>query len=122
MKYLIFLDIDGTLLSRGGVHPRTREAIARAKEEGHYVLINTGRSKGNIPTAMLGDLALCGTVAGLGSYIELNGECIFSVAMSRDDLACAMQVADELELGLVLEGEDADRLSPGEKLALALLR
>ena len=47
MKYLIFLDIDGTLLSHGGLPARTAEAIEKTVEAGHYVLINTGRSRGN---------------------------------------------------------------------------
>jgi HAD superfamily hydrolase (TIGR01484 family) len=106
MKYLIFLDIDGTLLARGGVPQRTRDAIARALELGHYVFINTGRAKGNLPYAMLGDLPLSGIVAGLGNYIEMNGEVLFSRAMSDDDIAYAMQIADELQFGLSIEGED----------------
>ncbi len=106
MKYLIFLDIDGTLLSHGGVHPRTKAAIDEAMRRGHYVFINSGRAKGNIPTRMLGDLTLSGTVAGLGSYIEMNGEVLQAVAMTDQDIICAMEVADALEIGLVLEGED----------------
>ncbi|MBQ7398037.1 MAG: HAD hydrolase family protein, partial [Clostridia bacterium] len=45
MNYLIFLDIDGTLLARGGVPARTKEAIDEAIHRGHLVFINTGRSK-----------------------------------------------------------------------------
>lgn len=106
MKYLIFLDIDGTLLSRGGVHPRTKAAIDEAMRQGHYVFINTGRAKGNIPTKMLGDLTLSGIVAGLGSYIEMNGEVLQSIVMSDADIAYAMEIADVLQQGLSLEGED----------------
>jgi Cof subfamily protein (haloacid dehalogenase superfamily) len=106
MNNLIFLDIDGTLLARGGVHPRTKAAIAQAMAQGDYVLINTGRAKGNIPTAMLGDVALSGIVAGLGCYIELDGKVLLSHAMSDVEIAYAMRVADQCELGLVLEGED----------------
>lgn len=105
MKYLIFLDIDGTLLARGGVPARTKAAIDEAIRRGHLVFINTGRSKGNVPFSALGDLRLTGIVAGLGSYIEMEGEVLFSHAMSKEEIACAMQVADEIEVGLVLEGE-----------------
>ncbi len=106
MKYLIFLDIDGTLLAHGGVPARNRAAIQHALDEGHYVFINSGRAKGNIPTAMLGDLPLSGMVAGLGSYIEMDGRVLQSVAMTDRDIAEAMALADELQIGLVLEGED----------------
>ena len=105
MKYLIFLDIDGTLLARGGVPARTVSAIRRAVEEGHYVFINTGRSKGNVPYSALSDVPLTGTVAGLGAYIEMGGEVLFSHAMTTEEIAFAMQVASEVEIGLILEGE-----------------
>ena len=106
MKYLIFLDIDGTLLSHGGVHPRTKAAIDAAMQQGHYVFINSGRAKGNFPAKMLEDLHLSGAVAGLGAYIEMNGEVLQSVAMSDEDIAYAMEIADTLQLGLSIEGED----------------
>ena len=105
MKYLIFLDIDGTLLARGGVPARTVSAIRRAVDEGHYVFINTGRSKGNVPHSALSDVPLTGLVAGLGAYIEMEGEVLFSHAMTQEEIAFAMQVASEAEIGLILEGE-----------------
>jgi Cof subfamily protein (haloacid dehalogenase superfamily) len=106
MKYLIFLDIDGTLLARGGVPTRTLTAIQKAVDEGHFVFINTGRSKGNVPFSHLKDVPLTGIVAGLGAYIEMEGEVLFSHAMPKDEIAFAMQVADDIGTGLVLEGED----------------
>ena len=106
MKYLIFLDIDGTLLARGGVPSRTLTAIQKAVDEGHFVFINTGRSKGNVPFSHLKDVPLTGIVAGLGAYIEMEGEVLFSHAMPKDEIAFAMQVADDIGTGLVLEGED----------------
>ncbi|MBR2621316.1 MAG: HAD family phosphatase [Clostridia bacterium] len=105
MKYLIFLDIDGTLLARGGVPARTQVAIDEAIRRGHLVFINTGRSKGNIPFSHLKDIPLTGVVAGLGSYIEMDGEVLFSHAMTKQEIAYTMQVADEVEIGLILEGE-----------------
>ena len=105
MKYLIFLDIDGTLLARGGVPTRTKEAIDEAIRRGHLVFINTGRSKGNVPFEALKGVKLTGIVAGLGSYIEMEGEVLFSHAMTKEEIAYAMQVADEVEIGLILEGE-----------------
>ena len=105
MKYLIFLDIDGTLLTRHGVAARTLAAIRRATDEGHLVFINTGRSKGNVPFASLADVPLTGIVAGLGAYIEMQGEVLFSHAMSVEEITRTMQIADENDTGLVLEGE-----------------
>ena len=105
MKYLIFLDIDGTLLSHGGLPARTAVAIEKTVEAGHYVLINTGRSRGNVPFSHFKNLPLSGLVAGLGAYIEMGGEVLFSHAMTNEEIAFAMQVANEVEIGLILEGE-----------------
>jgi Cof subfamily protein (haloacid dehalogenase superfamily) len=106
MKYLIFLDIDGTLLTRGGVPARTSAAIQEAVDRGHFVFINTGRSKGNVPFSHLREVPLTGIVAGLGAYIEMDGDVLFSHAMTREEIAFAMQVAKEIGTGLILEGED----------------
>ena len=44
-RKLIFFDIDGTIIPEDtGVIPEsTKEAIKKAKENGHLVFINTGR-------------------------------------------------------------------------------
>lgn len=105
MKYLIFLDIDGTLLSCG-VHPRTIAAIDQALAEGHLVFINTGRSMGNVPKHALKDVKLTGIVAGLGSYIEMQGEVLFSHPMSLDEVAHVLSFARRYQIGVLLEGEE----------------
>ncbi len=104
MKYLIFLDIDGTLLSCG-VHPRTVTAIRQAMDAGHLVFINTGRSMGNVPKEALKDVQLTGIVAGLGSYVEMQGEVLLSRPMSMEEIALVMQIARRCKIGLLLEGE-----------------
>lgn len=106
MKYLIFLDIDGTVLSHGGVHPRTMAAMADAIAAGHIVMLNTGRARGNIPTSFLESLPLSGLVAGLGAYIRLGETMLYSRALSDEELALTMRVADEYDVTMVGEGED----------------
>ena len=42
----IFLDVDGTLVSgHATMNPKVVEAINRARQNGHYVFICTGRNK-----------------------------------------------------------------------------
>lgn len=44
-RWLVALDIDGTLLThRGDVHPEVTEAVRAAAERGHEVMLATGRS------------------------------------------------------------------------------
>ncbi|MGZ4164992.1 MAG: Cof-type HAD-IIB family hydrolase [Tumebacillaceae bacterium] len=43
-RKLIAIDLDGTLLTRGKtISPRTKQALLQAKEQGHHVVIATGR-------------------------------------------------------------------------------
>ena len=106
MKYLIFLDIDGTLITHRGVAERTRNALEEAVKAGHWIFINTGRAKGNLPMHHLKDLPLSGIVAGLGSYIEMDDQVLYSAPLSADDIAFAMQLSKQTGIGIILECED----------------
>ena len=44
-KFAIFLDVDGTLNDGSGVNPKNAEVIAKVRELGHYVFVNSGRAK-----------------------------------------------------------------------------
>ncbi|MBQ8862578.1 MAG: HAD family hydrolase [Clostridia bacterium] len=105
MKYLIFLDIDGTIISDGKIHPRTIDGIRKAQERGHRVFINTGRSMDVIQKSVLEAANPSGIVAGLGAYISACGEILFSVCASREQIAKAMEIADKYDITMLLEGE-----------------
>ena len=63
-KYAVFLDIDGTLISNSFEIPeRNKKAIAAAREKGHMVFINTGRSYCNIPPQLHEQFDVDGIIA-----------------------------------------------------------
>ena len=84
MKYLIFLDIDGTIVSDGKIHNRTIDGIREAQKRGHMVFINTGRSMDVIQKNVLEAVKPSGIVAGLGAYISVENEVLFSVCATRE--------------------------------------
>ncbi len=88
-RYLIFLDIDGTLAKGNSITEENISAISRAREKGHLVFINTGRSYGVVQERVL-SLEVDGFVCGLGTYIRYNGEVVKSVKM---DLGLAEEIA-----------------------------
>lgn len=77
-KKALFFDIDGTLLTAYPflVPDSTREALAKAKANGHKLFINTGRTLAIIPP-VLKELNFDGFVCGCGSRVYVNDELIF---------------------------------------------
>jgi Cof subfamily protein (haloacid dehalogenase superfamily) len=81
----LFLDIDRTLTSSGFRIPRRNiDALARAREMGHKVFLNTGRSHGNIPPDIFEQIEVDGIISGNGSVVSVAGEIIYSDFMPRD--------------------------------------
>ena len=75
-KYLFF-DIDGTLLGKSRrITEKTKQAIQRARKNGHKIFICTGR----VPAFIVGDvndIEVDGIVSGAGSFVEIGGQYIF---------------------------------------------
>ena len=102
----VFLDIDGTLLSDSFIiHERNQKAIAAAREKGHMVFINTGRSLGNIPEVLSSQFNVDGVICGSGAMITMNGETVFQASMSKDLIRRLTEYAFEnRKLWYIFEG------------------
>lgn len=86
MKKAIFFDIDGTITTGTNsviIPESTREAIARARENGCYTFINTGRTEFNV-NKKVRSLGFDGLICGCGTYIEMNGEVILRNRLSEE--------------------------------------
>ncbi len=104
-KYAFFLDIDGTLLASDGSVPKENiDAIKYARDKGHFVFINSGRSMAFIPKSVL-EIPLDGYIMGIGCYIKYNGEIIFSKSFEAENTAKLFDRFNSQKLGIVLEGE-----------------
>lgn len=74
MSKIIFLDVDGTIVDYDNHIPdSTREAIRKARENGHLVYVCTGRSKAEMPDEIW-NIGFDGMIGGNGSYIEHKGQ------------------------------------------------
>lgn len=74
MSKIIFLDIDGTIVDYDNHIPNSaRQAIRKARENGHLVYVCTGRSKAEMPDDIW-NIGFDGMIGGNGSYVEHKGQ------------------------------------------------
>lgn len=73
----VFLDIDGTMVDANGEIPAsTKEAIKRAKANGHKMVVCSGRSRFQIYEELL-NLGFSGIVGAAGAFVVVDGEEIY---------------------------------------------
>lgn len=103
-KYAFFLDIDGTLTSEGGICEKNKIAIKKARELGHKIFINSGRSMGYVPECVR-EVEFDGYVVGIGCYVTYGDELLLSVAIPPEEVAEMFERFTQEGKEVVLEGE-----------------
>ena len=74
---VVFLDIDGTLTNFKGEFPDSaRTALRKARENGHELVLCSGRTITQIYPALLADGYFSGGIYGAGSYVRRHGHII----------------------------------------------
>lgn len=101
-KKAVFLDLDGTLWNHEEVPASAWKAIRKARENGHLVFVNTGRTYNGIPD-FLWDEKLVGYCMSAGGqlYSDRN-HCLKSYTIPRQKLEALKKAFDEVECGLSL--------------------
>ncbi len=81
----LFFDIDGTILSEktGEIPESALCALQAAKQKGHLLFINTGRTISTIP-ARLKRFDFDGYLCGCGTYLTYGSEVLFSSTIGRE--------------------------------------
>lgn len=78
-KKLLFFDIDGTLLAGGipGYIPESAiDALKKAQANGHYLFINTGRTRSFLPETVM-EFPFDGYICGCGTEIIFQGKTLW---------------------------------------------
>ena len=107
-RKVLFFDIDETLLSHKtfAIPESTKNALRKAKENGHLIFINTGRTK-----SLIGDdikeLGFDGYVCGCGTYIEVNNKVLYNNIVNKENYNAILKGLKKYKLNCVLEGEEA---------------
>ncbi len=92
--WAVFLDIDGTLMKWASadelwncvMSEENVEAIAQARQNGHKVLINTGRGYACLPRQFTEHEYFDGYVTALGSLVDVGGKTVYNNCIPREKL------------------------------------
>lgn len=108
---IVFFDIDGTLIGRGrGISPKTLEALERAKAKGHYLIIASGRTKGNLPEEIR-RFPWDGYLLGSGMYGEFKNQVFLQEEIPLEPLRELLQyISRRSEIDVVLENNKGSYL------------
>ena len=108
MSALLFFDIDGTLITLGNNHvmpESTKEALRKAKANGHKIFINTGRVKTALDKHLL-DFGFDGFVCGCGTYIEYEGKPILYHQLTKEQCVRYAELLRKYKFQTLFEGKD----------------
>lgn len=103
---LIFLDIDGTLVTAGcNVPPSSAmEAIRKARGNGHKVFLCSGRNVGM--AAPVFDLGFDGIISLAGAYVLAEGELLYDQPMDPDEFTDLLHLLHEDGVFCTIEARD----------------
>lgn len=102
-KYIIFLDIDGTVFDGKKVPEKNILALARARSEGHKVFLNTGRAHCIVTKDILDAIKPDGLVTAMGTSVFIGNEQIYSSVMDEDDIEYLVKFGDERDIFVIIE-------------------
>lgn len=114
-RKIVFLDIDGTLTEPGSNEPPESaiEAVRKAREEGHYVFLCTGRNYDMLMPLL--KYGFDGVVASSGGYIRCGEETIYDCPMTEEQKRRAMDVLEKNGVFRTLECLDGSYTDEGFK-------
>lgn len=83
-KKVVFLDVDGTMVNSDGIIPESaKEAVQKAKENGHKLVVCSGRSLFQVPQMLL-DLGFSGIIGAAGAMVIADGKEIFHAHIDEE--------------------------------------
>lgn len=105
---LLFFDIDGTLQSEvtHTIPKSALNALKKAQENGHLVIINTGRPYASI-SQRLKDINYDGIICGCGTYIELHHKVLFHQSLDQNLCHTIIEKLQKHNMYGLLEGRNA---------------
>lgn len=95
MSKALFFDIDGTLVNFQGKMPESaRAALKKAQQNGHQIVLCSGRSRIQIYPCLL-ELGFDGIVAATGAYVECGGKVVCRHFMTGAEIRMVTALLEE---------------------------
>ncbi len=105
MKKIIFLDVDGTLVDFSQSMPKsTTKALIKAREEGHYLVLCTGRTNSTIYPWLREYFD--GAVTSAGAHVTWNNKEIYHSYIAKEDLIKVREVLEKYKAGYLFQGNN----------------
>lgn len=109
----VFFDIDGTLWDENEHIPEsTVKAINELRQNGHFPVICSGRSRRHIIDSKFERMPFKGIIAALGEHVEIDGERIYESYITEELAERIVKLSFECRVPLVLEGPFNYWISP----------
>ena len=103
---VIFFDVDGTLINFGGEFPESaKRALRMAKENGHQIILCTGRSKCQIEERLL-EFGFDGFVSAAGANVTYHHREIYANHMSEQQLTKLLDFMETNQMIYMLQCTD----------------
>ena len=104
-KKYIFLDLDGTIIDHKnkGIPLSTRETIKKLQDNGHEIIISTGR----VPAIFYGvekELNVDSYIAANGGIVVLHGKMIVNKFIDKQIVSKLIEIAYENKIDVAFEG------------------
>ena len=111
MGKIVFLDVDGTLIDYQAKTPASaKDAVNKARENGHRVYICTGCSKAEVLQRDLPELD--GMIGANGGYVEDHDHVVLHTSLTREQTKHVADWCRERNIGVILECNSGRYIDP----------
>lgn len=107
-KAILFFDIDGTIVSEDGkrfIPKSTKLALKKARENGHIIMVNTGRTI-LIIEETIKELGFSGYICGCGTNIILDDKVLLRNKNEKALCVKTMKLLEELKIPAIFESAE----------------